>query len=195
MLLFVLQEKVKNVGTVKHVSATDTAGDFPHFHLQYMMLKILGYHVDQVSLMSNDIMKPHYLQDTYLYAAKDEHPPFACTMNAARGPYVFHITVMGTEGTEVASMPGNSNWYYRFVPQMMDIQKTIEGNTYQPLDIVRKKFEIPSVRICAPAPPTVRFGCLPPSDVATRRAFELSRRDGSFLHQRNRARLARLSTT
>jgi len=25
---------------------------------------------------------------------------------------------------------------------MMDIQKTIEGKTYQPLDIVRKKFEI-----------------------------------------------------
>ena len=137
-----LSEKLKNVGTIKCVYATDTASDFPHYHLQYMMLKILGYHVDQVALLSNDIMKPHYMQDTYIYEAKDEQPPFACTMNSARGPYIFHITIIGTEGTEVASMPGNSNWFYRFFSQMMDMQKTFEGKTYQPLEVVRKKFEI-----------------------------------------------------
>jgi len=137
-----LGERIKNLGPIKCVYATDTAGDFPHFHLQYMMLKILGYHVEKVSLISNDLMKPNYLQDTYLYAAKDDQPPFACTMNSARGSYIFYITVIGEKGTEISNMPGNSDWYYRFVPQMIDIQKTIEGKTYQPLDIVHKKFEI-----------------------------------------------------
>ena len=87
-------------------------------------------------------MKPQYLQNTYIYAPNGEQPPFACTMTAAPGTYIFHITFIGDQGTEVPSMPGNSNWLYRFAPQLLDMQKTFEGKTFQPLDAVRQKFGI-----------------------------------------------------
>ena len=137
-----LKEKLKNVGIIKSVAATCSGSDFPHFHIQHMLTKILGYNVKQVSLITNDVKKPNYLQDTYIYEANGEQPPFVCAMHSAPGPYVFHIRIIGTEGTEVASMPGNSNWFFRFFNQLMDMQKTFEGNTYQPLDDVRKKHDI-----------------------------------------------------
>ena len=136
-----LQAKLKNVGIIKCVNATCAGGDFPHFHIQHMMTKILGYNVQKVALVTNDVKEPHYLQETYIYSADGEQPPFTCTMHSAPQPYIFHISIIGTDGTEVASMPGNSNWFFRFFNQLMDIQKTLEGVTYQPLDIVRKKHE------------------------------------------------------
>jgi len=134
-----LRDKLPGVGQIKSVAATCTGGDFPHFHIQHMMPKILGYNVQQVSLITNDVKKPQYLQDTFLMGGDDKQPPYLCTMHSAPGPYVFHITIIGTEGTEVASMPGSSNYFYRFATQLMDIQKTIEGKNYQDFDIVRKK--------------------------------------------------------
>jgi len=137
-----LKAKLEKVGIIKSVTATCSGGDFPHFHIQHMMTKILGYNVEKVALVTNDVQKPDYLQETYVFEADGEQPPFVCTMHSAPRPYTFHITIIGTEGTEVASMPGNSNWFYRFFTQLMDIQKTLEGATYQPLDDVRKKHEI-----------------------------------------------------
>ncbi|MCE5249941.1 hypothetical protein LLG96_06945 [bacterium] len=134
-----LRDKLKGVGQIKSVAATCTGGDFPHFHIQHMMPKILGYDVKQVSLMTNDVKKPQYLQETLLFGGNDAQPQYLCTMHSAPGPYVFHITIIGTEGTEVASMPGSTNYFYRFGTQLIDIQKTLEGKTYQDFDIVRKK--------------------------------------------------------
>ena len=132
--------RLKNVGEIEAVFATCGAGDRPHFHIPYMMMKILGYNVEEVSLMTNDPKKPQYLQATYIYSASENQPPFALTMHGSRA-YVFSFTIVGKQGTERADMPGGSSWYYRFVPQLVDIQKTMEGANYQPFDIVRKKFE------------------------------------------------------
>ncbi len=138
-----LRDRLKSVGVIKSALATCGGGDFPHFHIQHMMTKILGYNPAKVSLFSDDLMKSGFLQETYLYPAVDKQPQFLCTMQSAPGPYVFHITVMGTEGTETVSMPGNANYFFRFAPQLIDIQKTIATKkSYQPLDVVRKKFEI-----------------------------------------------------
>jgi len=132
-------QKLKNVGQIEAAFAT-CSGDRPHFHIPYMMLKILGYNVDSVSLMTNDPQKPTYMQSTYIYGESENQPPYALAMQRS-GAYIFSFTIVGKEGTESASMPTQSSWFYRFVPQLVDIQKTLEGKTYQPLDIVRKKFE------------------------------------------------------
>jgi hypothetical protein len=137
-----IKERLKNVGTIKAVTATCAGGDFPHFHIQHMMTKILGYNVEKVSILTEDPMKFNYLQETYQYPKTEKQPAFLCGMYSAPGPYVFHITIIGINGTEVASMPGNTNYFDRFAPQVIDIQKTLAGKTYQPLDDVRKKFEI-----------------------------------------------------
>jgi len=134
------QGRLKTVGQIETAFAVCGAGDRPHFHIPYMMMKILGYHVDSVSLITNDPMKPHFLQSAYMYAEKDGQPPFALSMHALRS-FVYKFDIYGKEGVESGCMPGGASWFFRFVPQLVDIQKTIEGTSYQPFDIVRKKFE------------------------------------------------------
>jgi len=133
--------KLKTLGVIESATAVCGAGDRPHFHIPYMMMKILGYNVESVSLISNDPMKPKYLQSTYIFGDTDNQPSFALAMHALRS-YVFHFTIFGREGTESANMPSGASWFFRFVPQLVDIQKTIDTKkNYQPFDIVRKKFE------------------------------------------------------
>lgn len=138
-----LKDRIKNLGVIKAVTATCTGGDHPHFHIQHMMSKILGYNVEKVSLVSDDLMKCKYMQQTYLYTGTEQQPPFFCGMYSAPGPFVYHITIIGTQGTETVSMPGNTNYFSRFAPQLLDIQRTFATKKhYQPLDDVRKKFGI-----------------------------------------------------
>ena len=137
------RDRLKNAGIIKSVTAACAGGDHPHFHIQHMMTKILGYNVEKVSLLADDLMKSGYMQQTYLYSATDKQTPFLCGMYSAPGAHVFHITIIGTQSTEVASMPGNSNYFFRFATQLIDIQRTIlTKKSYQPLDVIRKKFEI-----------------------------------------------------
>lgn len=133
--------KLAKIGVIESAHAVCGAGDRPHFHIPYMMMKILGYNVDSVVLTTNDPMKPSYLQSTYIYAETEGQPPFTLSMQTLRS-YVFKFTIYGTEGTESASMHSGASYFFRFINQLVDIQKTIDGKTnYQPLDIVRKKFE------------------------------------------------------
>ncbi len=134
------QSKLSTIGAIESVIAMCGAGDRPHFHLPYMMLKILGYHVERVSLITNDPMDPHYMQATYVYEQKGPQPPFALGMQSLSS-YIYHFTVFGKNGTAGACMPSDAGWFFRFVPQLVDIQKTMEGASYQPFDVVRKKFE------------------------------------------------------
>lgn len=137
-----LPAKLKTAGTLRGVQATCGGRDFPHFHIQHMMSKILGYDVKQVALLTNSVKDTRYLQLSYVYNGTEEQPEYVCTMQSAPGPYVFSINAVGTEGTVRASMPGTSNYFWRFAPQLIDIQKTIEGKQYQPLDVIRKKHEL-----------------------------------------------------
>jgi len=134
------QGKLKNIGEIEAAFAVCGAGDRPHFHIPYMMMKILGYNVEKAALVTNDPKKPDYLQVTYIYGATEKQSSFALTMQALRS-FVYHFTIYGKEGTESASMPAGASWFFRFLPQLVDIQKTMEGKNYQPFDIVRKKFE------------------------------------------------------
>ena len=140
------QQKLKNVGEIKAAYATCGAGDRPHFHIPYMMMKILGYNVDTISLITSDPKgrsggKPFYLCANYVYGESNNQPPYVLSMHGSSTD-VFNFKITGRDGTEEAVMPGGSSYFYRFATQLMDIQKTIETKTnYQPLDIVRKKFE------------------------------------------------------
>ncbi|MFC1539688.1 hypothetical protein ACFL6H_09710 [Candidatus Latescibacterota bacterium] len=136
------KSQIKNIGEIESAFATCDAGDRPHFHVPYMMMKILGYNVEQVSMMTNDPRKSVYLQSTYIFDASENQKAFALTMHSLRS-YVFSFQIIGRQGTENASMPENASFFNRFAPQLMDIQKTIATKTnYQPLDTVRKKHEM-----------------------------------------------------
>jgi hypothetical protein len=134
--------QLENVGEIESVYATCGAGDRPHFHIPYMMMKILGDNIEEVSMMTNDPKKPSYLQSTYIYGATEDQAPYALTMHSLRS-YVYSFQINGKLGTENVSMPGNANYFIRFAPQLIDIQKTIATKSnYQPFDFVRKKHEM-----------------------------------------------------
>ena len=111
-----------------------------------MMLKILGYDVDTVALMTDDPMRNNYLQQTYLYKGWDGQKPFLCSMQGAATKDSFQITIVGSENTTSASMVRSPHWQdsllFRYAPQVIDMQRTFEGHLYEPLENIRKKTEI-----------------------------------------------------
>ena len=142
-----LKTKIKNVGKIKPVQADSFTIDFPvHFHIQFMMLKILGYDVKQVSMFTDHDMESTYVHQTYLYPGNNDQPPYICTIDGARISDSFHIRIVGDTGIEEASMLRGYDWDYglqhRYAPQIIDMQRTFEGRNYESYDIVRKKTEI-----------------------------------------------------
>ena len=142
-----LKSKIKNVGKIKLVQADTFTIDFPvHFHMQFMMLKILGYDVKQVSMFTDNDMKANYVHLAYLYPGNNDQPPYICTIDGARITDSFHIRIVGDNGIEEASMLRGYEWEYsllhRYGPQILDMQRTFEGRNYEPYDVVRKKTEI-----------------------------------------------------
>jgi len=137
-----LQNEVKNIGPIQAAFATCTAGDHPHFHIPYMMKRILGFDNESVSVVSNDIKKIAYMNVNHVYPAKEGQPSYVLSMNANVSAYIFSLTIVGKNGTITANMPASTNYMWRFASQLFDMQKTFDTKTnYQPLDVVRKKFE------------------------------------------------------
>ncbi len=129
-----------NVGEIQAAFGTSRVGDRPHFHLPYMMMKILGYDVETVNMIADDPKKIGYMNINYVYSKTDKHPAFVLSMHAAK-PDVYSFAIYGDKGTESARMPAGTDYYHRFIDQLVDIQKTFEKREhYQPLDIIRKKF-------------------------------------------------------
>ena len=143
-----MRNRLKNVGIIRNVHATAYSPDFPmHFHIQFMMLKILGYDVKRVSLFYEHETKANYVHETYLYGGNGNQPPFVCSIDGARIPDSFHITVVGDQGIETASMLREyEGWQddleFRYLPQVLDMQRTFYGKNFEPYQVVRKKTEI-----------------------------------------------------
>ena len=132
---------LENVGEIQAAFGTSRVGDRPHFHLPYMMMKILGFDVETVNMIADDPKKIGYMNVNYVYPTTDDRPGFVLSMHAAK-PDVYNFTIIGDKGTESARMPGGTDYFHRFFGQLMDMQKTFEkGENYQPFDIVRKKFQ------------------------------------------------------
>ncbi len=139
-----LKNKLKNIGQIRCVHATCHTSDYPvHFHLQFMMLKILGYDVEKVSVITDDDKRNNYLQETYLFKGGEDQPPFTCSMQGCINQDSFTITIFGSKATVSASMVRSPHWQdsllFRYAPQVIDMQRTFEGKLYEPLDNIRKK--------------------------------------------------------
>ena len=128
-------------GEVLGAFATAEIPDVPHFHIPYLMMKILGYDVDSVSMKTDDIQKTGFLSSDYYYPGAEARKPFVLSMQGA-GTDLFSFNILARQGNVSSSIPAHSGGFTRFFPQLMDIQKTFEKRVlYQPLDVIRKKFQ------------------------------------------------------
>ncbi len=139
-----LKRKLEKAGRILCVQATCNTPDYAvHFHLKYMMMKVLGYDVEKVSVIADDDMKATYIQDTYIYPATADQPSFPCVMQGCRNDDSFQVTIYGTDATVSAGMVRSPEWQdsllFRYAPQVIDMQRTFEGVNYEPLDNIRKK--------------------------------------------------------
>ena len=133
--------RLKSVGEIQGVFGAAQVTDEPHFHLPYLLMKILGYDVELVSMIADDVRKVGFLNINYVYPRTEKRRPFVASMHAAR-PDAFRFTVVGDQGTVSASMPATTSYFARFFGQLVDIQKTFEKRThYQPPEVVRTKFQ------------------------------------------------------
>jgi predicted dehydrogenase len=142
-----MQDKMKNIGNIRNVQASTFTIDFPmHFHAQFMMLKMLGYDVKQVSMFCDQDFKTNYVHEVYVYPKRDNAPPFVCTIDGSPIQDSFFVDIYGDKGKIHAEMLRGYNWEYgllnRYAPQIIDMQRTFYGKNYEPYDIVRKKTEI-----------------------------------------------------
>lgn len=133
--------RLKNIGEIQAVFGSAQISDEPHFHLPYMLMKILGYDVESVSMVTDDVRKVGYLNVNHVYPKTDKRLPFVSSMSGAR-PDVYSFTVMGELGNISSSMPSAADNFTRFWEQLLDIQKSFEKRAlYQPLEVIRKKFQ------------------------------------------------------
>ncbi|MEO6803867.1 MAG: hypothetical protein ABI197_11570 [Granulicella sp.] len=133
--------QLKNAGEIMGAFATAEIPDEPHFHLPYLMMKILGYDVESISMNTDDVRKTGFLNVDYVYPKTDQRKPFALSMQGA-GTDLFSFNIMCKQGNVSTVIPAGSDAITRFFRQLMDIQRTFEQRTlYQPMEVMRKKFQ------------------------------------------------------
>jgi predicted dehydrogenase len=142
-----LKAKLKNIGTIQSVQATCWTRDYSiHFHTKFMLLKIFGYDIDSVSVITDKDIGNKYLQDTTLYKGWDGQPPFLCSLHGVTNKDSLSVTIYGSENTISACMLRSPDWQdsllFRYAPQIIEMQRTFEGNLYEPLDNIRKKTQV-----------------------------------------------------
>ncbi len=143
-----LKARIKNVAPIQCVQATCNSGDFPmHWHTQTMLLRILGYDVEKVALITDNPDRANYVQQTFLFKGWEGQKPFLCTLQGAVNEDSFSINIMGRQNQTSATMVRSPSWQdsllYRYAPQVIDMQRTFESKkNWQPLEEVRKKTEV-----------------------------------------------------
>ena len=132
--------QLKTAGEVGGAFATAEIPDEPHFHIPYLMMKILGYDVESISMNTYDVRKTGFLSVDYFYPETAQRKPFVLSMQGA-GTDLFSFNIICKQYNVSASIPAGSDAITRFLPQLIDIQRTFEKRTlYQPLEVMRKKF-------------------------------------------------------
>ena len=143
-----LKSRLKSIGQIQCVQATCASSDFPmHLHTQFMLLRILGYDVEKVSVITDKVVGNSYLQETFVYKGWEGQKPFICSLQGVGIQDSFCIDIIGRENQTSATMVRSPSWQdsllYRYAPQVIDMQRTFETKkNWQPLDEVRKKTEI-----------------------------------------------------
>jgi hypothetical protein len=142
-----LKERLASLGVIKSVHGIGWSDEYPgHFHIQWFILRALGYDVDKVSLVTDDERKCTYLQETMLFKGWEGQPPFLASLHAATRVHYMYLKVMGDKGGEAVSVDrspdAKETLYYYFAPQLVDMQRTFQGQSYQPFDVILKKTQI-----------------------------------------------------
>lgn len=143
-----LKSKLKSIGPIQCVQATCWSPDFPiHFHTKYMLLRVLGYDVEKVSVIADKEVGLNYLQETHVHKGGEGQKPFICSLQGVMNQDSFSINIIGRDGEASATMLRSPNWQdsllYRYAPQVIDMQRTFESKkSWQPLEEVRKKTEV-----------------------------------------------------
>ena len=142
-----LKERLKNVGTIKAVHGIGWSEEYAgHFHVQWFILRVLGYDVDKVSLFTDNEWQATYLQETMLFKGGEGQPPYLASLQAITENHHVYLNVIGDKGTESTSMDRSPDeretLYFYFAPQLLDMQRTFEGANYQPFEVIRKKTQI-----------------------------------------------------
>lgn len=142
-----LKARLKDLGVIQSVHGVCSSNEYPaHFHLQWFILRALGYDVEKVSLLTDDEREATYLQETMLFNGGNGQKPFLASLHANNGVPTLHLSVRGdkaTESVEVVRSPDRrEELYHYFAPQLVDMQRTFEGESFQPFDIIRKKTQL-----------------------------------------------------
>jgi predicted dehydrogenase len=143
----ILKSRLPAIGVIKSVYGVCNSGEYPgHFHLPPLLLRVIGYDVDQVSLLTDDERDCSYLQQTLLFKGNDNQPPFLATLHASQNVPYAYLHVVGEKGSETIEMTrspdSRETLYHFFAPQLLDMHKTFQGEQYQPLDAIRKKTQV-----------------------------------------------------
>jgi len=132
--------QLKAAGDILGAFATAEIPDEPHFHIPYLMMKILGYDVESISMSTDDVHKSGFLAVNYFYPGVDKRNPFVLSMSGA-GTDLFSFNILCKQYNVTSRIPAGSDSFRRFFPQLMDVQRTFEKRTlYQPVEVMRKKF-------------------------------------------------------
>ena len=142
-----LRSRLEDLGKLRLVHATGNANDWPmHFHIMFMMMRILGYDVKQVSLVTDGIKRNRFCQLTLLYNGSDEQPPYLCTIHGLRNKDQLSVSMFGDTHTVTTNMVRSPDWQdsllFRYAPQVIEIQRTFQGDLFEPLENIRKKTRI-----------------------------------------------------
>ncbi|MYC83436.1 MAG: hypothetical protein F4X19_15305 [Acidobacteria bacterium] len=142
-----LKARLGNVGVIKGVHGLCFTDEYPaHFHIQWFILRALGYEVEKVSLFTDDERKATWLQDTMLFRGSEGQPPFLAALHGVSGTHHLYLKVTGDKGRETITMDRSPDrretLYYYFAPQLMDMQRTFQGDSYQSFDVIRKKTQV-----------------------------------------------------
>jgi hypothetical protein len=141
-----LKAKLPRLGEISCAHGTCWGTDYGgHFHVKFMVPKIFGYDVESVSVLTDNPYQSSHLLGAWLMKGREGQRPYLVSSTLNQGD-LYSITVAGANGLETARMPWIENWNRNLlgehISMMVDMQRTFEGNLYEPLDIIRKKTEI-----------------------------------------------------
>ena len=143
----ILRDRLSAIGKVKSAFGSCHSSEYPgHFHLPSFVHRVFGYDVEAVSLLTDDAWSCAYLQQTLLFSGNDAHPPFLASLHASRDVPYLSMRVIGDRGSDETEVTRSSDegetLYHFFAPQIMAMQRTFQGNLFQPLDVIRRKLQI-----------------------------------------------------
>lgn len=142
-----LRRRLGDLGKLRLVHATGNANDYPmHFHIMFMMMQILGFDVKQVSLITDGIKRNNFCQLALHYPGNDEQPPFLCAIHGVRNKDQLSVSMFGDTHTVTTNMMRSPDWQdsllFRYAPQVIAMQRTFEGKSFEPLENIRAKTRI-----------------------------------------------------